>query len=476
MSASAVAVNRLLPLLVACLAMAACGGGGGDGGGNAFAAPAVPAASACGVAAEKSFVQRATSEWYLFLELLPVSVDPAAFASADDLLDALTATARAQGRDRFFSYITTISEEQQFFAEGRSVGFGFSTTVPGGTRQLFVTQVFDGSAAADAGFLRGDEILAIGADAAGLQSVTALLAQPDALSQALGPSQTGITRLFRMRTPAGQMVDRTVSKREFSLDPVPETRLIERPGLSPIGYVNLRTFIGPADPLLREAFAGFAARGVQEVILDLRYNGGGAVATATLLADLLLAGQAGQVLVHTRLNRNKAANEETVNVQAEAQAIPAQRIAVLALGATASASELVISALAPYAEVAIVGARTYGKPVGQYAFDLSTSCDMRLRLVTFRTTNRDDYGDYYGGLPDTSAQVPDAFCEVADDLTRAQGDSAEALTGTAIRWLDEGVCPARVAAEARAALAPEESFPRIAHRPAPFQVAQPGAF
>lgn len=471
MSASAPAVNRLVALLAAVLTLAACGGGGGGGGGGTTAF-----SSACGVNAEKSFVQRVTGEWYLFLELLPTSINPAAFATADDLLDALTATARAQGRDRFFSYITTISEEQQFFAEGQAVGFGFSTVVPGATQQLFVTQVFDGSAAAEAGFARGDEILAIGADVASLQSMSTLLAQPDALAQALGPSQAGITRLFRMRTRAGQVVDRTVSKREFSLDPVPETRLIERPGLPPIGYVNLRTFIGPADALLREAFTGFAARGVQQVILDLRYNGGGAVATATLLADLMLAGRAGQVLVHTRLNRNKAANEETANVQAEAQAIPAQRIAVLALGGTASASELVINALAPYADVAIVGARTYGKPVGQYPFDLSTSCDTRLRLVTFRTTNRDDYGDYYGGLPDTAAQVPDAFCEVADDLTRAQGDPAEALTGTAVRWLDDGVCPAQPATEARAALAPQESFPRIARRPAPFQVAQPGAF
>lgn len=455
--------------LLAALTVVACGGGGGGS-----AAPAATG-GVCSIAAEKDFVRRVSSEWYLFLDLLPAALNPDAYATADDLLDAMTATARAQGRDRYFSYITTVSAEQQFFAEGQSVGFGLSIVTPAGTTQAFVTQVFESSAAADAGFLRGDEILAIGPSSAALQDIAAILAQPDGLAGALGSATAGLTRVFRVRSLPGAVAERTVTKREFALNPVPSTALIARAGLAPVGYLNLRTFISPADAPLRSAFAGFAAQNVRDLIVDLRYNGGGALATAELLGNLLLAGQTNQILYRTRLNPNKSSNEETVRVRVEPGALPAQRIAFLALGGSASASELVINTLAPYAEVAIVGARTYGKPVGQYAFDLSRSCDMRLRLVTFKIANRNDYGDYYAGLPDAAAQVPDAFCATADDLTRAQGAGEEALTHTALQWLASGVCPTPVTGQAKAAAAIDGTYPRP-RKAAPFQVAIPGAF
>lgn len=150
--------------LLAALSVAACGGGGDGGGGS----PPAATGGACSIAAEKDFVRRVTGEWYLFPDLLPAAIDPNVYATADDLLDALTASARAQGRDRYFSYITTISAEQQFFAEGQSVGFGLSIVTPAGSTQAFVTQVFENSAAAQAGFLRGDEILAVGPSSAAL--------------------------------------------------------------------------------------------------------------------------------------------------------------------------------------------------------------------------------------------------------------------------------------------------------------------
>jgi C-terminal processing protease CtpA/Prc len=468
--------RKLFALTAGLALVAGCGGGGGD-------APPVPgappAASACSIASEKQFVDQVARDWYLFLDLLPATLDPAPFGTADDFLDALTATARSQGRDRFFSFLTTISAEQQFFAAGQSVGFGISTVTNAANTQLFVTQVFEQSAAFDAGFRRGDEILAIGASVATLQDIATILAQPTGLADALGPTQAGVTRSFRVRTVAGATVDRTATKRDFSLNPVPTSTLIPRQGLTPIGYLNLRTFISPADQALRNAFATFAAQNVRDLIIDLRYNGGGAVATAELLSNLMLAGQANQVLFATRLNSRKASQEETVRVRAETEALPALRVAFLTLGGSASASELVITALAPYAEVAVIGGRSFGKPVGQFAFDLGSGCDTRLRLVTFKTVNRNNYGDYFGGLPDTAAQVPDASCAIPDDLTRAQGDPAENLTSEAIHWINNGVCRTGTPPIAFAKPRPDEPepiYPLAPRRPAPFQVVQPGAF
>jgi hypothetical protein len=76
------------------------------------------------------------------------------------------------------------------------------------------------------------------------------------------------------------------------------------------------------------------------------------------------------------------------------------RIAFLTTGATASASEININTMAPWVEIAIVGEDTFGKPVGQLAFDLQ-GCEDRLRLVAFRIENARGEGDYYDGLAAT---------------------------------------------------------------------------
>ncbi|MBK6597705.1 MAG: peptidase S41 [Proteobacteria bacterium] len=436
---------RVLLVALAASLIAACGGGGG----NETTTGPVGSGGSCGVTNQKQFVLDRTREWYLFADTLPAAVQLAQFPSAEELLDQLTATARSQNRDRFFSYIASIADEQQFFSAGESVGFGIGTTVRDNNTRLFITQVFENSAAANAGFTRGDEILAVGTSSTTLQSMASLLASAEGLSNAFGPSEAGISRSFRVRTVAGNTVERTVTKRTFSLNPVPATRLIARTGLTPLGYLQLRTFVSTADSQLRSAFASFRANNVTDLVVDLRYNGGGLVATAELLSDLLSAGRIGQLQYRTRLNTSKTRDEISVNFLSRAEAIQATRIAFITTGSSASASELVINSLAPYADVAIVGGRTFGKPVGQFAFDLGADCDTRLRLVTFQNLNRDGDGDYFDGLPD--ARYNDAFCLSDDDLLRPQGDTAEGMTASAIGWLNNGVCCASVAATQRKA-------------------------
>ncbi|MGB8328467.1 MAG: S41 family peptidase [Steroidobacteraceae bacterium] len=433
--------------LAAAAALTACGGGSGGGSSNATS-------SACGVEAQKQFVVAAARDWYLFLELLPPTIDSNAYTTASDLLDALTAAARAQSKDRFFSYLTTISSENQFFSVGASVGFGISTVVRN-SNQLFLTQVFEGSAAAEAGFVRGDEILAIGTSAATLQDMAVLLATSTGFADAIGPAQAGITRTFRVRTQQGATVIRTVTKRDFSLNPVPTAVAIARTGTPPVGYVNLRTFVEPANTQLRSAFARFQASNVRNIVIDLRYNGGGLVDTAEILLNLLSTGRTGQVMYQSKLNARHTGDERVVSFSAEQTAIAPLRIAFLATGGTASASELVINSLAPYAQVAIIGDRTFGKPVGQFAFDLGSSCDTRLRLVTFKSLNSAGDGDYFGGLPD--AAWSGGFCAAADDLGHPQGDTAETMTATALFWITSNACPAAAGAQLSAAAGANES-------------------
>ena len=135
--------------------LAGCGGGDDGGGGSGGGGTA-----ACAEPVRKQFVLEATNEWYLFDDLLPSSVNTAGFKDAEALLDHLTATAREQGKDRYFSYLTTRAAESSLLGEGQFVGFGFRTRTDPVNRPMIV-EVFESSPASEGALQRGDEIVAV---------------------------------------------------------------------------------------------------------------------------------------------------------------------------------------------------------------------------------------------------------------------------------------------------------------------------
>src|SRR5690349_21541002 len=100
------------------LVLSACSGGGGGGSGSVVTPPtgAAPTptptttVAGCSLRDRQNWAAAQLREWYLFPETLPASLDPAPYASVSDYIDALTATARTQRRDRYFTYITSIAE------------------------------------------------------------------------------------------------------------------------------------------------------------------------------------------------------------------------------------------------------------------------------------------------------------------------------------------------------------------------------
>jgi C-terminal processing protease CtpA/Prc len=430
-----------LTALAASLALAACASEGSSSPGGALC-------TTLGLSVE--FVHPVTLDWYLhYPEYLPDPVpDPAAYSDPQELLDALTALARADGKDRHWSYVASYSAVMSYYAGGPSVGFGFSLQFRGDP--LFVAQVMEGSAADDEGFLRGDEILSI-SDGETVLWTTGGTAEE--LAAAIGPSTAGVTRTFEVApVGGGENASRTMAKRAYTLDPVRFDLLDRGTGVPPTGYVNLLTFIEPAEDQLREAFAAFRAAGVVEVIVDLRYNGGGLVDTAVVLANLLGGGLGGEVMFGWYLNEAHLAETPPPELFApEADSVQPLRIAFVTTRASASASELVVNALEPHAEVAIVGDRTYGKPVGQLGFVLE-SCDLLLGLIAFGLENADGDGAYFDGLPDPDGRYTGAFCPAEDDLSHEMGDPLEASTAAALHFLDAGGCPAPEPAALRTSL------------------------
>ncbi|MEW4447326.1 S41 family peptidase [Qipengyuania sp. JC766] len=368
------------------------------------------------------------------------AAQPSAYNSVQGYLDALVAPARAQGRDRFFTYVTSIREENQLINSGSTAGFGVRLGYDTANNRVFVIEAFESGPAFPRGFDRGVELLAIGTTAGNLQSVSSLMASggPDAVQEALGPSDPGVSRVFQIRQLNGTTSTVTVSKTEFALDPVSDrygARVINDNGKR-VGYINLRTFIvEDAEQDLRAAFNTFRQQGVTEVILDLRYNGGGLVRIAELLGDLMGRDYAGQVFSRTTLRPSKSSENETDLFEVQPEAITVTKLAVIGRGGTASASELVTNSMIPYLgnNLALVGANTFGKPVGQFAFDLE-ACDDRIRAVTFQTVNADGQGEYYNGL---AAVVPNT-CAADDDISVQLGDPAEDSIAQALSFLRNG--------------------------------------
>lgn len=449
-----------------CAMLAACGGGGGNGGSSSPVG--------CSDTREKSFVLDTAREWYLFDDQLPDPVDTGSYPSAAALLDALTAEARADGKDRYFSYLTTRQQDDAILQAGEFIGFGFRTRIDGD--RLWLTEVYEDSPADDGGLARGVEITAIDAGN-GFVPVATILAEDPELEEALGPATEGTARGMRFVLPGGTAAEAVFTKRQVMIAPLagggPAVLDLPANPTVPVGYLNLRTFIATADEPLRDAYAAFRAQGIEYFIIDLRYNSGGLVSVAELIGDLNGAARAdSDVYLEMRFNDRKASGNDVVRrFRPRAESVAPVRIAFITTGLTASASEIVINSLAPWVEVAIVGDDTLGKPIGQSAFDLS-GCDLRLRLISFQFTNSDGQGGYYGGLAST---LPFA-CRAEDDLGRAPGDPAESSTAEALTWLGSGACTEVLAAGGGLSKAQARSRVPQLRRPAAAQVYLPGLY
>lgn len=468
------------------LILSACGGGDSGGSVTAVAptAPVTPAptGTSCSLVDRQNWAFGQINEWYLFPETLPASLNPAPFTTVNDYIDAITATARSQSRDRFFTYVTSIAQENAFFSSGSSAGFGFRVASDTTARRSFILESFEGTSALAAGIDRGEEILAIGDTPTALRNVTDIIAAEGSagVTNALGPSTAGVTRTLRVSGPAGTRT-LTIAKTDYTLTPVSSrygAQTITDGGLR-VGYINLRTFISTADPALQTAFANFRTQGITNFIIDFRYNGGGLVSTANLMGDLLGGNRSpSDVFSSTTFRPSKSSENSTRRFAPGAQSVSPVKVAFIGTGATASASELVINSFIPYlgTNMALIGTNTFGKPVGQIALD-RTACDDRLRVVAFSTRNSANSDNYFTGLAGT---VP-VTCRAADDYTRPLGNAAEGSTRAALDFLQGRSCTAISATDSKnvsaRSLTTEPKLEMLTPRaPSPAQREVPGAF
>ncbi|WP_033074258.1 S41 family peptidase [Sphingopyxis sp. MWB1] len=447
-SKSAVAAVTLAALL-----LASCGGGGGEAsagppiGGTPTPSPTpTPTPTpTCSLAARQAFAKAVIDEWYLFPADVTNGVNGAQYSDVQSYIDALVAPARLQGKDRDFTYITSIAEENAYYSRGSSAGFGVRMAYDPGEQVIVIAEAYESAPGLAAGIDRGTRIEAIGTNSGNMRSVADIVASEGTagLTAALGPSEAGVSRMLRIRDAAGTR-NVSVTKAEYSLDPISDrygAKVISEGGRD-YGYINLRSFISSANDQLRAAFLDFHNRGITEIIVDFRYNGGGLVSTAELMGDLLGRNRHGSDLFsQTNFRPSKAAENSRHFFNPQPESIAPTRIAFIGTGSTASASELVINSMLPYlgTNMTLVGSNTFGKPVGQVALD-KASCDDRMRVVAFATGNSAGQSDYYKGL----APKISNSCAASDDLGLPLGDPREASVRTAIDFLAGRSCVARI--------------------------------
>jgi len=394
----------------------------------------------------RRFVLEVVQSDYLWPEVLPRAVRVEDFAGPEALLEHLLARARNEKGDRWSGiHAETDGELAEPARHARSqVSFGFHAAY--GDDCARVAEVLPGSAAEAAGLRRGDWFL--GADTlqddrfqpveAPVVPVVQGLEAGTLLGHPIGPGQRLVFRVLR-GSGAVEDLEIIAARRVRAQVPcVSEPRVIDRQGRR-VGYFQLRRFRRAAEPQLRRALRRLGREGITDLIVDLRYNPGGSSETVQLLANLLRAdASAGEVMFH-RLWRDHRRNQ-TIRFRAQAESVRLQRLAFIVTDHSASASEAVINALAPYfgQNLAVVGRRTHGKPVGCQVIPIPGT-GQELSLVSYRLLNAAHQGDYYRGLPFPGFQG--CSCAAEDDLEHEPGDPAEASTAAALHWIANGVGP-----------------------------------
>lgn len=413
---------RRLIVLIAFAGLTACGGSS-----SGSAGPQTGTA-ACSNDGQKQYVLDQLYAWYLWNDLLPAGIRISDYESPEELVFRVTTELGPKDANGdpldLFSSVGSAEADSQFFGEGKFEGFGFSWRFADPAQTDFrITRTFLGSPADLGGLERGQQVLSLNgrtvANITANEGVSAFFAANNTVD-------------FEVQPLVGaSFFTSPLTKAIVTIDPV-QHRIIDAGNGVMVGYLELSTFISTADPEFAAIFAEFRAAGVNDVIIDLRYNGGGLVSTAELLGDYL-GGFVAQNLVFssTEFNADRAAqNNSTRLFSLLGNSLPLSRLVVIATRGTASASELVTNGLIPHVDVIIVGDNTFGKPVGQIGL---TFCDKILRPTSFRLANALGDGDYFDGLP--------VDCPAADDLSTAVGSDSDPNMIAAMSYLNTGACP-----------------------------------
>jgi len=419
---------------------------------------------------EKHWLRSFSHELYLWFDEI-IDQDPALFESTLDYFDVLkTQELLPTGRpkDNFHFAIPTAEWEQQS-QSGVTAGYGarwvvLAATVP---RDVVVAFSEPNTPASDSGLVRGTRVLEVdGIDVVNAPSQADLAV----INEAIFRPAPGSSHTFTLALPDDSQAIVTMTAGNFASSPVQNVRFLTS-AVGKVGYLTFNDHIGPAERQLVDAIRDLRDEGVDELILDLRYNGGGFLTIASQLAYMIAGSQAteGRAFETLRFNskhptRNPVTGERLdpvpfrsttagFSASPSGQPLPElglSRLVVLTGSNTCSASETIINSLRGIdLEVIQIGARTCGKPYGTYP---TGNCGTTWFTTMFQGVNDAGFGDYPDGFsPSGSTGIVGVTlpgCAVGDDFSQPLGDEQEARLAAGLAFLESGSCPIAPAAAA----------------------------
>ncbi len=421
---------------------------------------------------EKSWVRSWIDETYLWYAEVPTTLKASDYATPVawfNVLKTPATTASGRAKDRFhFTYDTEVY--RQLSQGGVSAGYGMETASVRSSppRDIRIAFVEPNSPADRLGLRRGAKILEI--DGVNVVSSTGT-ANVNAINRALAPQAVGESHSFTFEVGGTPQAAVTLTAQSVTRTPVQNVQVIDT-GSGRVGYLLFNDHITTSEAQLIDAVNTFKqGAGISDLVLDMRYNGGGQLLIASRLAYMIsspavTAGKTFEQLVYNDKNPFRQTLAQTltpfVGTSRSGQALPTlglSRVTVLTGPDTCSASESVINSLRGVGvTVRLVGGTTCGKP---YGFIPQDNCGTSYFAIQFKGANQKGEGDYSDGF------APD--CTVADDFTHPLGDSAEARLAAALALRSNGACPAAGSAKAaaragldklQAAPAPEQPYLR----------------
>jgi len=416
---------------------------------------------------ENNWLRSWSNELYLWYSEIE-DLDPAEYSTSEyfDLMKSFETTASGNPKDKYhFTYDT--EEWRQLSQSGITAGYGAELAILSSSppREVVVafTEPNTPATASDVNLARGTIIVEVDGVDVENGSDTATL------NAGLFPATTGESHEFSVRD-LGETEPRTVTIQSalITQDPVQNVKVLATDS-GDVGYMLFNAHLAPSELELIDAVESLSGAGVVDLVLDLRYNGGGYLDIANELAFMIAGSEraTGKVFGEIQFNDKHPSTNPVTGAALEPElfhtsargfsasegvALPVlnlERVFVLTGPGTCSASESIINGLRGIdVEVIQIGASTCGKPYGFYAFD---NCGTTYFSIQFRGTNAKGFGDYTDGFSPTNDPSPGTAlpgCFVADDFGHALGDPLEDRLNTALAYRNNPDCPALAKAAA----------------------------
>lgn len=393
-----------------------------------------------------------TKEVYLWHEVIPSydAFNPRHFTGATELEAAQNEMAairnlQAEDRKHGYSFVTT-QDASDAIQTGEDKDFGFfikaaslDKALPYDSVYWFVEYVYKNSPSGVAGVQRGWYISKINNSNIGYDNPSVAI---------LNEVFFGNTNManFTFTKADGSTVAVDLMKNSFVSNSVLHTSVITN-GAKKTGYIVFNQFFGDVSRVeLANAFTDFSAQGINELVVDLRYNHGGSTQTQDTLANLIAPLSANGKVMYTYIfndsltagrfpllkrkpgfsNVSFQPNINTINYH-KAGNLNLTRVFFIVTGETASASELLINNLRPYLDVKLIGDTTFGKPVGFFPISIFK---FAIYPISFKTVNSTGSADYYDGF------APDKLSP--DGVNKNWGDVNEPSLASALNYINTG--------------------------------------